>query len=171
MSIEDLQQTPGFRRVRLMMKKYGQSTPEVPTEPTPQERVRMAAVLFEEVMESIWKGLGIELRVYQGVSGSLDAHGCLYHTMNGENTIEFVQTGKFNMVEAIDGALDTIVTARGIMVGCGVADVALEYEVDCNNLEKFGPGCYKDANGKHCKPPNHPKPDIEGLLKKQGWKG
>lgn len=170
MTIRDQGQTPGFRRVRQMMQKYGQSTPDVPTEPTPKERVRMAAVLFEEVVEAIWNGLGVEMRV-TAVSVHHADDKPKYHTINGQSVVTFEPCGKFNMVEAIDGALDTIVTARGIMVGCGVADVALEYEVDMNNLEKFGPGCYKDANGKHCKPPGHPAPDIAGLLKKQGWTG
>lgn len=163
MTIKDQGQTPGFRRVRMFMQKCGQSTPDVPTEPTPDERVRMAKVLFEEVEEAIFKGLGIS------IIPAIDGGNCGDGIQKYEK--RFVVTAPFNMVEAIDGALDTIVTARAIMIGCGVADVALEYEVDMNNLEKFGPGSYRREDGKHCKPPGHPAPDIAGLLKKQGWTG
>jgi predicted HAD superfamily Cof-like phosphohydrolase len=162
-------QSRSFRLVRQFMGLCGQRTPAEPTEPTPEERARMAAIIFEEVMETIWKGLGVECRVHQGVSGSLDSKGCLYHTMNGENTVEFVPCGEFNMIEAIDGALDTKVTANAILIGCGVADLELTEEVDQNNLGKFGPGSWRRDDGKHMKPEGYPAPKIAEILARQGW--
>ncbi len=157
--IEDHAQSPGFQRVRRFMQKCGQRTPDVPFEPTQEDRKRMAAVLLEEIIETIEKGLGVNV-VWKHDKESRRLSEPSFHIM-----------GPFDMVEAVDGALDTIVTARAILIGCGVADWDLEEAIDTNNLAKFGPGSCTREDGKHMKPPNHPAPPIALLLKDQGWNG
>jgi len=152
--VEMQAQSRSFHFVREFMKLCGQRTPSVPTEPTEEERFRMAAVLHEEVMETIEKGLGVKAITTDSTTGKVSR----WHAFK-----------PFNMIEAIDGALDTKVTANAILIGCGVADLELTEEVDQNNLGKFGPGSWRRDDGKHMKPEGYPAPKIAAILERQGW--
>lgn len=76
-----------------------------------------------------------------------------------------------DLVEAVDGCLDIAVVVTGLLSKMGVADEALQLEVNNNNLAKFDPagGGYRRDDGKWIKPPNHPKPQILEILRKQGY--
>jgi predicted HAD superfamily Cof-like phosphohydrolase len=71
------------------------------------------------------------------------------------------------MVEIVDGCADVIVVTTGTLSACGVADSAVQNEVDQANLRKFGPGSYKREDGKWMKPPDFRPPDIEAVLAAQ----
>ncbi len=64
---------------------------------------------------------------------------------------------------------DCSVVITGTFSEFGISDDSILEETDNNNLGKFGVGGFLDANHKWNKPPDHPKPDIASLLKKQGW--
>jgi hypothetical protein len=70
-----------------------------------------------------------------------------------------------DFIGIIDGCLDQRVIATGTLVSMGVPDALLQMEVDENNLRKFGPGGYRDAEGKWRKPFDHKPPQIQELLR------
>lgn len=135
---------------------------DVPPKPTgPNDaavRKLCARLLFEEVMETI-EGLGVEVFVDDR---SINAHG-------DDPKHDFSVKSSFaNMVETVDGCLDTRVVATYTLSIFGVADELLQQEVDNNNTLKFSQGHYIDKGGKLIKPKNHPKPRIKYLLAEQG---
>lgn len=85
-----------------------------------------------------------------------------------------------DMVGVADGIIDTIYVLIGCGLELGLPLEALWQEVQKKNLEKFvevmGPDgvvsyeIYKDAGGKVVKPPGWTPPDIEGILRRHGWK-
>ncbi len=70
------------------------------------------------------------------------------------------------LVELVDGAIDTMYTAEGVLVSAGVDSHPVWRIVSDNNLLKASGAM---VNGKRMKPPGHPKPDIAGELQLQGW--
>lgn len=65
-----------------------------------------------------------------------------------------------------DGAVDTSYTIESLMVSCGIDMYPLwKMVAENNNLKRGG----AVVNGKLQKRPDHPKPDIFGALKAQGW--
>jgi predicted HAD superfamily Cof-like phosphohydrolase len=73
-----------------------------------------------------------------------------------------------DLVEQVDGAIDSIFVAQGTLWRSGVEDQLYFDEVCDSNDSKAGGGV--DVNGKFVKGPNFRPPDIRGLLIRQGWK-
>lgn len=142
-----------YKRVREFMKKAGQPTPDILVEELSlDQRLTRARLLFEECMETI-SGLGVS--VY-----------CQEVRVNepSEEDFEFLVETPFNLAEVIDGCFDILVVTTGTLVALGMPDLCGQNMVDENNLAKFGPGGYRNENGKWIKPPGHKPPDIEGLI-------
>ena len=76
-----------------------------------------------------------------------------------------------NLVAIADGCADLSVVTIGTLVACGIPDRDLLWEVDVNNLKKFAPGLTIREDGKLIRPPDHPPPDIERVLREAGWEG
>jgi hypothetical protein len=129
-----------LKRVRAFMKKAGQKIGSPVDEPSLRCRRRQAELIAEEAGECIG-GLGFVFtwQVDEAAEG-------------------------FNLVEAVDGALDLRVVSTGVLVMLGLPDVDLQELVDENNLAKFGPGHSWDANGKLIKPDDHEAPDIASAI-------
>ena len=73
-----------------------------------------------------------------------------------------------DMVETVDGCIDTIVVALGMLIAFGVDPRPFWTAVHENNLTKAnGP---VSSTGKRLKPPGWVPPDVAGLLAKQGWR-
>lgn len=132
------------------MVKAGQRLPKFPCILTEEERLLRAKLIFEEAMETIYDGLGVEVGF---------KHGNEY---NAKFSIS--KDKKFNLVETIDGCCDLKVVTTGTLSAIGIPDVRFQKLVDDNNLAKFGPGGYRNEAGKWVKPPNHQPPDIQGML-------
>lgn len=68
-----------------------------------------------------------------------------------------------------DGVIDSFYVLEGLLVRCGINGRPLWDAVHAANLTKAsGPTCEK--TGKRLKPPGFQPPDIEALLRAQGWK-
>lgn len=145
---------------------FGQPAPENPDEADVLDnhlRIARARLILEEALETVNRGLCLEVSLKE-IASSGRRTVCL------ENMELTPNRATVDMVELADGCADLSVVATGTLVTYGIADKALLEEVDNNNLLKIKNG-HLDANGKFVKPKNHPAPDIEGVLKSQGWSG
>jgi hypothetical protein len=133
---ELLEESSHLIKVRAFMMAAGQNLGEPHEVPPLQDRRRQAELIAEEAGELIG-GLGFSI------------------TYNLDESEE-----GFDLVEAIDGALDLRVVSTGVLAMIGLPDVYLQEIVDENNLGKFGPGHSWDTNGKLLKPPRHQPPAI-----------
>lgn len=137
------------QRVEMFMAKAGQNVPAKPTLPDEPTRFLRAKLTLEEAIETI-NALGYAVKVTApGVYG-LD------------------KMFEPNLEEIVDGCADSIVIATGTLSACGVSDVAIQDEVDNNNLSKFAPGSYRREDGKWIKPPTWTPPKIKEILVGQG---
>ena len=153
-------QTPHQQRVEEFMAKAEQDLPDTPTIPDEEARLLRARLIMEEAMETIQAGLGVK---------ALFRHDDCYDYPCGFGDLKFEIEGDVDLVEVADGCADISVVTVGTLSACGIKDGKLLEEVDGHNLKKFGPGGYKDEGGKWIKPPDLQPPDIEGILKEQGW--
>ena len=129
-----------LRQVRRFMKGAGQKTFGIGVIPAVEDRRRQAALIAEEAGELICGlGFSFEYLVEEAVEG-------------------------FDLVETIDGALDLRVVSTGVLVMCGLPDVALQDLVDLNNLAKLGPGSSIREDGKLVKPDDHRAPDVGRMI-------
>lgn len=144
-------------QVEAFMLRAKQEVPLSPTEPSKDVRGLRAALIFEEAMETIQDGLGVE------VSFLLENGRLRYIDM--ENKFEFSADNKFNLIETIDGCCDLAVVTSGTLSACGIPDIPFQREVNQNNLEKFLPGHTIREDGKIVKPPGHRPPDIRGVIR------
>lgn len=157
------------QRVEAFMRKANQTVPESPELPSPETRVLRAKLILEEALETI-EALGV---VLLALPDTEDASP-VYLTNNGENqkgvSLAFVSDGEPDLEKIADGCADLRVVTTGTLSACGIADGALQEEVDCNNLAKFREGHWIRPDGKLIKPPDHQPPDIAGILQRQRGK-
>jgi predicted HAD superfamily Cof-like phosphohydrolase len=139
--------SPHQMRVEDFMRKAEQDVPNKPTTPSQAVRLLRARLIFEEAMETI-HALGV------GMKGTLSSP-------------EFYPTPDFIWVDVVDGCCDLRVVTTGTLSALGVQDESVQCIVDEANLRKFGPGGYKDANGKWIKPPNFIPPQEALVLELQ----
>ena len=141
-------------RVRDFMIAGGQPVRDYPGDPGKDVRLLAARLLIEEALECV-QALGVDIvrdgnRVDpQEVIGSL----CV--------------TGDADIVGVTDGACDTIFVSYWAMNALGISDYLPMLEVCDSNDRKFGPGSYKDENGKIRKPAGWVGPDIESAIAAQ----
>lgn len=134
-------------KVRQFMELAQQELPESPTIPDEATLRLRAKLILEETVELI-HGLGFD--IVNGQEGAL--------------TVSKNHSRPPNLAEIIDGVCDVRVVTTGTLLACGVPPDYFQDLVDDNNLEKFGPGSYKNEYGKWIKPPSHRPPDIAGHL-------
>jgi len=85
---------------------------------------------------------------------------------------ELTYVGGADLIGIADGCADLSVVTIGTLSACGIADDGLLKEVDLNNMSKVAEGVHHDPQtGKILKPPGWRPPDIERVLRDQGWKG
>ncbi len=138
--------------VEAFMRYAGQYRPPKPCEPITEVRALRARLILEEAFETVNAlGFDVYIRHEPGVVNFCQLE------LKGSPT-------GFNLVEAVDGCCDLKVVTTGTLSAMGVADDAVQNIVDAANLRKFGPGSYKDANGKWQKPPDFVPPQ-EDLLR------
>jgi len=130
--------------VRKFMQAVGQSTPDVPTEPTKDEKILRAKLILEEAIE-LCNALGITI-------SSMVPQG---EPVNSTDDLYFNNDLIFNMVEVVDGCCDLYwVGVGGVAVSCGFSLREPLDEVNRSNLSKIDNG-YRGDNGKWEKGPNY----------------
>ena len=148
------------RRVDSFMVKAEQNLPLEPTVPTEAERLLRAKIIFEETLETIRDGLGVDV----WISGTTLGVSWEAAVTQMADRARFTVERPFDMVETIDGCCDIKVVTTGTLSAIGVPDDPFQLLVDNNNLDKFGPGGYRREDGKWIKPPTHQPPKIKELL-------
>lgn len=161
--------TEHFSRVLQFCLRARQSAPMKPTIPDDATAILRSRLLFEEAMETIVKGYGVDVIFVDKETGKEITFKIAKKNEASNFEAKLVKNRPVNLVEVIDGHCDVSVVNTGGMISCGVEDKPFLEMVDENNLKKFLPGHTFDEYGKLIKPPNHPKPDIEGELVRQGW--
>lgn len=144
------------------MFRAAQACPLVPTVPDEKTRVLRARLMLEEVLETV-AALGVTVTL---TAPTLD--GADLHVPVAMDSLSFLAKGDVDLVEAADGCADVAVVTTGTLIALGIPDVELQEMVDENNLAKFGPGGYRDSNGKWIKPPGHKPPPIASFLTGMG---
>ena len=158
------QRTAHQARIEAMMCRAGQSISKVPVLPSLETRLARAKLVMEEALE-LTEALGIGIVVFSNEPQQRPLLG-----ITRTNYKCFPRSDiEPNLTEIAKEAADVSVVAIGTLSACGIKDNELLKLVDNNNLAKFGPGGYKDENGKWIKPPNHPKPEVKELLESQGF--
>lgn len=155
--------------VACFSKLAGQSIPEVPTIPDEKTRILRAKLIMEEALATI-RGLGVNIYC-------CDPHNAI------EVNIDVMKEGRLvfskddfhepSLKDIVDGCLDLRVVTTGTLISCGIVDSPdLQELVDLNNITKFrkDKDGYLREDGKWIKPSDHPKPEIEKVLKVLGWR-
>jgi predicted HAD superfamily Cof-like phosphohydrolase len=158
------QQSQHQIRVEDFMRKAGQTIPDKPTQLDPVVCELRARLIFEEAMETIKKGLGVEVYVVD-----YKPHEGLPLLHREAPRYVFKSMRPMDLEETVDGCCDVSVVTIGTLSAAGVLDEPVLREIDQNNLDKFGPGAFVDESGKLRKPPNHPRPKLKECLIGQGW--
>lgn len=139
------------QRIDAFMRLAGQETPLTPTIPLLAVRQLRANLILEEAIETI-KGLGFNVEA----------------TSRG-GKLECLEAFVPDIVEVVDGCADVSVVTIGTLSAFGVSATPILEVVDGANLDKFGPGSYRRADGKWIKPPDFKPADILALLRAQGY--
>lgn len=146
MSDKILRSTDGWHRIRTFMLQAGQVCPDKPTDPPVKICQTRANLMFEEVLETIEKGLRFKM-VDRNTRRAIKAEDIVLEPMDGAQG----WPGP-DMIEIIDGCQDVRVVTTGTEIACGVRDLEIQETVDGNNLEKFRhrcPECEHDQTLEH----------------------
>lgn len=138
-------------KVREFQKAIGQNFG--PAEPLMRSPVLRARLIVEEAIETVFALVGDR-------AGYSLVQDVLQKVV--EKRAQDKVSGEPNMIEAIDGVVDTIVVCCGTGEDIGVdLDPFFDEVMDANMRKMGGP---VDANGKRLKPPGWTPPDLVGVL-------
>ena len=148
-------------RVQLFMERIPSQVnmPTKPTIPSLEVRILRARLMLEECLETIENGLGLSIWVDEDFIISMK-------DLTFHERITGAQIREPNLVEIADGLADQEVVNLGTAIACGLNMQPFFDEVMNNNFLKLERGTI-DEYGKLIKPEDHPKPDIEKILKEQ----
>lgn len=144
----------------------GQTPPTTPTVPSDAQLLARCKLLLEEALEFV-EAAGVKISLVE--LGNSEWKIDVEEKTIRFNDLRFAKVEKADLIGMADGLADTMVICAGGLAICGIADMPLLREVDNNNLLKISTGHFDKDRGKFIKAPNHPKPDIAGVLKEQGW--
>lgn len=151
--------------VKDFMVKFGQYRQDKPGWP-PQEvldmRIRLIAEEFTELVESAGYVYRLIIERFDGEEpDGTEIHTEIFDEMNVDGDPDF---------EAfVDAHADLEYVLSGTLEACGVDGQQVWDEVHAANMRKEGGATRKD--GKICKPAGWVGPDIERVLREQGWEG
>ena len=141
-------------RVEEFMRLAAQTVPFKPVVPPRETRYLRAKIIFEEALETI-AGLGFDVVIPRGSRTVMK--DCYELSSDGHTPPD--------LIEIVDGCADLRVVTTGTLSACGVPDKLVQFEVDQNNLAKFGPGGYRrESDGKWMKPPGHKPPRVKEII-------
>jgi predicted HAD superfamily Cof-like phosphohydrolase len=137
--------------VREFHREMGLTIGETPAIREPELRARL---ILEEAYETV-----------VGLLGSRRSHDVVHDAFYRWWNMKDVAP---SLPDVADGIADLIYVAFGTAVACGIDLAPIWGAVHASNMaKKDGP---IDENGKKRKPPGWVPPDVEGELRKQGWK-
>lgn len=125
----------------------GLAKPGIPDEESRKLRVRLIA----EELDEFTKASGMIM-------------------LEGDNSAIY-STGCLNIVDVADAIADLLYVVYGAAVAWGIKIDPVFGAVHDANMQKFGPGSYQRDDGKWIKPPDWQPPNIEEVLRAQGWDG
>jgi predicted HAD superfamily Cof-like phosphohydrolase len=147
--------------VRQFMAAFNQAMPDTPQWPdqeTMDLRVRLKAEEFCEWLRD--SGYMFHLSITgvdaDGFPAQVFEEGQLHHRYSP------------NLAKSADALIDELYVTIGTLLAMGIDLWPLWREVQRANMAKVGGPV---VDGKVRKPANWNPPDIEGLLRKQGWEG
>lgn len=149
---------------REFMQKARQTVRSTPELPTQDEAIRCAGLIMEEVLETIRDGLGLEpFLLSEGpefISIAL-GKGVQFRKRSGHEP---------SLVDIADGIADSAFVLLCLANACGIDIQPVIEEVCRHNLLKFGPGSYRNSDGKWVKPEGMEPPRIADILHGQSAK-
>jgi predicted HAD superfamily Cof-like phosphohydrolase len=109
----------------------------------------------------------------------LAASGCPFRALEVARAavgvcVKMARYDKFDLPDFVDAHADLMYFLSGTMVAIGVDEEPIHAEVHRANMAKLwldGKPRHRASDGKVVKPPGWSAPDIDGELRKQGWKG
>lgn len=148
-----------FWRVRNFMTVFGQNVPEpfAPTVPADEVIRNRCRWQFEETLELFAACFGGE-----ALARELEILRCSADVILRESPVEV------DLVEYADANADIRYVAYGNDIAAGIYSAEVDEVVADSNDSKSPP---EKPGDKIVKGPNYKAPDIEGVLRKQGWKG
>lgn len=142
--------------VKEFMVAAGQDVPNTLTKLDSKTKILRVRLILEEALEFA-EASGVAIYTV-GPNG-------LENLLMDDLTFDDVQEEDF--VEIADACADLNYVVAGGALSYGIDLEPVDEEVHRSNLAKFGPGSWKDENGKIRKPPGWTPPDIKGVLTKQ----
>lgn len=130
-----LRRTAHQQRVDKFMKLAKQDLPDRPTLPDEKARLLRAKLILEEALETV-HALGVDVWVD-------NARGEEIHIDFTDVRLKSAEDRGPSLEGIADGCADVIVVTTGTLSACGIADDAVQCEVDFNNLAKFEHRCPK----------------------------
>lgn len=143
--------------VREFMQAFGQalpSRPQWPDQETMDLRVRLKAEEFCEWLRD--SGYDYSLWVAHGEAGEQ-----VFDSVDHDTTAR-------DLPKSADALIDLLYVTIGSLLAIGIDMWPLWREVHAKNMAKAGGPV---INGKQMKPEGWTPPDIEALLRAQGWEG
>jgi predicted HAD superfamily Cof-like phosphohydrolase len=157
--------------VEIFLKGIGHEIPDKPQLPPNPANILLQGRLCAEELWEYFEAAGIRVKLPAKDTASVGPDGKAH--MHGDTEIKFSDLrfsfdGGSDLQEMADAWGDIMVIATGGLSMCGISDYALLEEIDNNNLLKLKNGHPDSDSGKLIKPKNHPRPNIERVLKAQG---
>lgn len=151
-----LELLPHEERVIQMMRGFGQATPNNPTMPSTQERMRCFRLLLEEVLE-YGAAAGLVAVTHLGEGQTVDINDLAVIESEDEPSI----------VDMVDACADISVVNTCAFASMGVRMKPVLELVDANNLLKIETGALDPVSGKFKKHPDHPRPNFTAVVDAQ----
>lgn len=153
-------------RTKMVRRFLSEVTPEqerldrpgLPSPTTLRFRVRL---VLDEVAEMLDE-------LYDDRAAVDQLRACFSWFLDVSNWRRELYRGK-GLAKVAREATDVAYAVEGLLATCGVDGTAIFRLVDAANLAKKG--AERDASGKIQKPQGWIAPDVEGELRRQGWKG
>lgn len=122
------------KSVRDWMLKFGQNCPEKPVQLDEKTAKLRAKLILEEALETICKGLGIRVNIYQaGCEGYVQ----LSESLLKDLVIDLTKDKEVDLVELADGVSDLMVVSEGTAVAAGIDTEEIHNEVCRSNDSKL----------------------------------
>lgn len=142
-------------------RQANQSVPVAPIFRDDAVRNLRANLMFEETMETIEIGLGMEMNVsaLRAILDRAETGGERTISLRGQKDL-WSQVKPVSLIELAGNLADIdVVGPCGTAESFGIAHRPIMGLICGNNLLKFAPGHAYRADGKLLKPENHPKPE------------